>query len=620
MEFERKSYNKIKIIVFLLSFAFLGIIIISAISISISEERLVIKPRTFDDFFVAKKYYQRGEYSKAHKILLKEYTLSVDTKRQYDVALLYGKVLTDMKRYNEALDIFKSMTYSIYIDSEYYYSIADMYLKQLFYTDAIYYYEKSLEINSNYIPSLLALGAFYSDNSLKRLSKGYFERVVALDKNNDQALYSLGLIASDEGFNEVAYNILSELVKRGRSVYSDKAAVVLGDMYTSRGDTNSAIQMYLRSLKNNILQTESIERLVKIYENDEDNDGVKKVYEQVLSKDPKNQKALLALGGIYSKENNYKLAINYYNRLVKLQDDVNLREHIMLLANAYYEENMFKEASDNYKKIASSKVKDANYIVALSRLGDITYKQKQYNIALKYYQELYVTDDNNAIFIPRLGELELYYGNTARGISLLEEAVKRNIGKAFPSRTLAMYYENVGDNNNAIKYFLETLENYPSDRESVFRLGMLYYKIKDTTKASEYLLISATTKENNSLVLERAWANLASMAEENQDYINASIYYRELVSARTTVENIYLYADYQYRRLNYREALALYMRALEYNPNKKMFFNIYFSMAKTYHRLGNLKLSEEYYKKALEYEKGNMAAEDALKSLLSRNK
>ena len=133
--------------------------------------------------------------------------------------------------------------------------------------------------------------------------------------------------------------------------------------------------------------------------------------------------------------------------------------------------------------------KDDLYITALERLGDITYRKKSYFESLKYYQQIYVMETNNLIFMPRLGELELYFGNSDRGIRLLENSIKAEVGNAFPSRTLAIYYESIGNNNEAINYYNYTLSKYPKDRESIYRGGILYYKTKNYEKAKESLLI-----------------------------------------------------------------------------------------------------------------------------------
>lgn len=217
------------------------------------------------------------------------------------------------------------------------------------YDEALTSLETSLSINSNYIPSLLTLGRFYMERNLPRLAKGYYERVLSLEES-DEALFYVGLIALNEGFQSVAYDTLSKLVRRSKGEYADKAATILGDIYVISGDTDSAIEMYLKSLVNSDTKPDSIRRLVKIYEQVEDYDGIKKVYEQILEQNPNDIDTILALGELYEKENAYDRAIKYYLKLTKMKDYTNTYEAIGLLANSYYKGSMLKEAEANYKK------------------------------------------------------------------------------------------------------------------------------------------------------------------------------------------------------------------------------------------------------------------------------
>ncbi|MCZ9996341.1 hypothetical protein OFR22_13235 [Brachyspira hyodysenteriae] len=135
------------------------------------------------------------------------------------------------------------------------------------------------------------------ERDLPRLAKGYYERVLTLEEN-DEALFYVGLIALNEGFQSVAYDTLTKLVRRSKGEYAETAATILGDIYVISGDTDSAIEMYLKSLVNSDTKPDSIKRLVKIYEQVEDYDGIKKVYEQILEQNPNDVDTILALGEI----------------------------------------------------------------------------------------------------------------------------------------------------------------------------------------------------------------------------------------------------------------------------------------------------------------------------------
>lgn len=622
MAYKRKKlkiekYKNVQTIVFITSVAVLGIITVISLNIAINHGKITLNTKLKDEYALAIEAFNDKNYNKAKYILEREKSLSIDPKRQYDASILLGKVYNEIGDYEEAITLFNSLANSIYAGASIKHNIGISYMRKGVFDDAIENFEKALHIDSNYVPTLIMLGNFYMTRNLPRLAKGYYERVLSIE-DNDEAMLNLGIIALDEGFQSLAYNILNRLVKKSKSAYADKAASLLGDIYVISGDTDSAIEMYLKSLANSSVQQQSVKRLVDIYEKNEDYDGIKKIYQQILEQKPEDTEALLALGNIYEKEDLYDKSIIYYLKLTKVKDYTNMYETINLLANSYYKDSRLKEASANYKKLLATGKNDDIYKTALERLGDITYKQKYFASSLKYYQEFYNIETNNAIFMPRLGELELYYGNPDRGIKLLKDSIKDDIGKAFPSRTLAIYYENTGNTVEAINYYKLALSKYPNDRESIFRIGMIYYKIKEYNSAKDSLLISANDENNTVLVRERAWITLATMSEEIRAYNDALSCYRYLVELRPTVENYMVYGAFSYRRLQYSDAINAYKLALENKPPKRIIFDIYLALGKCYFRLNDLENAEINYRKALDYNRNDIQAQEGLRQVLTK--
>ncbi|MEI0564043.1 tetratricopeptide repeat protein [Brachyspira pulli] len=624
MAYKKTTYNRrlakyknLQMVVFILCIGALGFIAIISLNVAIMQGKVKLNSQVVDEYTLAKEYYKNKDYNKAKSILKKEIETTIDPRKQYEANILLGQIYNETGDYDSAIKVFNTMTNSLYLDEKLKHNLGISYLEKEMYDEALISLENSLAINTNYIPSLLTLGRFYMERDLPRLAKGYYERVLALE-DNDEALFYVGLIALNEGFQSVAYDTLSKLVRRSKSEYADKAATILGDIYVISGDTDSAIEMYLKSLVNSDTKPDSVRRLVKIYEQVEDYDGIKKVYEQILEQNPNDVDTILALGELYEKENAYDRAIKYYLRLVRMKDYTNTYEATGLLANAYYKGSMLKEAEANYKKIIMANNKDDLYKTALERLGDITYRQKDFLPSLKYYQEIYKLETNNTIFMPRLGELELYYGNSDKGIKLLKDSIEADVGNAFPSRTLAIYYEGIGNNNEALNYYNYTLSKYPKDRESIYRAGMLYYKTKEYEKSKESLLIAANDENNTMLVRENAWITLATMMEEIRSYNDASTYYRQLVEMSPTVENYILYGAYSYRRLQYNDAIYAYNEALNSATSKKDMFDINLALGKCYYRMNELDNAEESYRNALGYNGNDSQAKDGLRQVLTK--
>ncbi len=77
-------------------------------------------------------------------------------------------------------------------------------------------------------------------------------------------------------------------------------------------------------------------------------DESRKIYEDVLAKDPENRYALEAMGYLYREENDPKMAAEYFNRLAKAYPD----DYIPYLAlgDLYTQTREFQLADDNYQK------------------------------------------------------------------------------------------------------------------------------------------------------------------------------------------------------------------------------------------------------------------------------
>lgn len=607
-----------KPLILIITLSLLGIISVVSLAIAISYGKITLDNSNKDKYTLATDEFNKKNYKKAERLLYQYRSLSLDLKKKYDAALLLGRIYTETESYNEAIDMFNTITNSVYKDSELLYYVGESYYKNNMIDVAIETFENLLSVNPNHIPTLLRLGSFYMNNGTPILAKGYYTSVAELEESYEASL-NLAIIALEEGLTNYAYSILNELMLKEKNEYTDKAAVILGDIYIRDGDTVSATEMYLKSLSSNTANEEFIKRLISIYEKTKNYDGIEYVYKQILEKDPYNYKAIMALGDLYYSQNDYNNAILYYKELYKLKENPYINETIFYIANAYYENRNLKDAYKYYKKIIDINEKDPIYIESLEKIAAIAYTQKAFNLSLKYYKELVLLEKNNAIFLPRLGELELYYGNEEKGIALLTESINMSTAKAFPTRTLAIYYEGEGNTLSAIKYYTETLSKYPSDRETIFRLGNIYYKIREYEKSISLLLISATDDKNTILIREHALKTLAVASEAIRKYEHALLYYSEMIKLNPTVENYNLYASYAFRRLKYKDAIEKYEKALSINTKKEIRHDLHLGIAKSYLRLEDFMNAEYNFRRALEYKKGSVQATDGLRQVRLKN-
>ena len=94
---------------------------------------------------------------------------------------------------------------------------------------------------------------------------------------------------------------------------------------------------------NNIEKAEELFRNYKL-------DESREIIDDILESDPNNLKALIILGKIHSRSQNYGEAMNFFNRVLELDTDnqdaivgIKLIKNILQLANNYYYENPYTD-------------------------------------------------------------------------------------------------------------------------------------------------------------------------------------------------------------------------------------------------------------------------------------
>lgn len=88
------------------------------------------------------------------------------------------------------------------------------------------------------------------------------------------------------------------------------------------------------------------EELFRNYKLDES----REILDKILESDSKNIQALVLLGKIHSRAQNYGESMNFFNKALELQDDnqdaivgLKLIKNILQLANNYYYENPYTD-------------------------------------------------------------------------------------------------------------------------------------------------------------------------------------------------------------------------------------------------------------------------------------
>ncbi len=167
------------------------------------------------------------------------------------------------------------------------------------------------------------------------------------------------------------------------------------------------------------------------------------------------------------------------------------------------------------------------------------------------------------------------------------------------SKVLAMYYNNKGADaflrksyDEAYAYFKASAITSPNFDDVWVNLGYLYKVRGDLNAAQETYKHALSINDNN----YTGWENLAILLEGIGEKRAAQDI--KLKVERKRFENPYYHlmlGDQEFNQGNWRDAIKYYQKAIKLDDRPHEF---YFGLAKTYYKLGDIKRSTEYLRRA----------------------
>lgn len=283
------------------------------------------------------------------------------------------------------------------------------------------------------------------------------------------------------------------------------------------------------------------------------------IIEKIISQDPDISNAYFTLGNIYFRLGQYDRAIENFQRVLALKpDDVFAAINI---ANSHLRTGRAGEAEKFLLEFIHKAFPDSQIYFLL---GNIKFFEKNYDEAIKYYQECLKLNPDSASAYNALGAVYFERGEIEKAEENLLQALKLNPELTNANYNLAQVYEARGRLDKAIEAYEEELKHNPNHFKAAFNLARIY-RLKNDDKKEESLL--------------RLCLNI------EPDF---------------PLTYFYLARIYLNRQENLEEAISLVRRGLELKPESKDRALGYFLLADIYNRLGDNVLSLEYARKGQE--------------------
>ena len=276
------------------------------------------------------------------------------------------------------------------------------------YDQAIDLFQHCYALDSTNANVLVELGTFYNVLQEKNKALDFFRRSVTLDPDNYYYNMMLAGLSKELGLKQQVIDIYQHLSQ----LYPDKLDVrfELANAFAETGELKEAIAT-LNDLEKNTGINEMIAlnkfRLYSMMDQKEQAFGE---ISQIIEKNPSEPRYLILMGDLYLEDNQYKEALNYYERAKGIDpDDPAL---ILSMVNYYERRNDKQAAQTELQKAVTNSLMDVEVkLQLLTRyLSILQQSQQDMKQVNSLFETLFEQHPNNS-------QLNMIYGN----VLLLQE-------------------------------------------------------------------------------------------------------------------------------------------------------------------------------------------------------
>ncbi|HRZ27069.1 MAG TPA: tetratricopeptide repeat protein [Spirochaetota bacterium] len=468
-------------------------------------------------------YRHNKEYDQAIESAKKSISLRGN---DVNTRLLLGNIYFEMNRYEDAINQYRRALDIEPDNPSVLYNLGAALMKQGDELSALEYFKKagaSDRIGEIAYKAYSRLGVVYTERRVWDLAEKYLKLAVSLRPHDPVGHYNLGIAylrqnRNDEALKEfvqsedltrddqvmleslgeaflsmkeydhslTAYNKILETSKRNVRILSR-----IGEIYYEKGELDLALEAY-RKITMVEPATENARvayiNMGNIFDDTQQYDAAIEAYQKALSISDRDDGAYYNLGIAYKHADKPDLAIDSWRRAAELND--NSPKAPMALADYYYEKKLYDLAEKEYQRILQKwpAIQEAHF-----KMATIYYKRDELEFALKAYARVIEINDKNDL------------------------ARKALINSAVIVSKRATDEEGI---NKARDMITKALLIKPGDAETLFSLGIIYFKQEMYDRAIETFYQALKGSREPSLVAE-AYNNIGKSYYQKKMYKKA---------------------------------------------------------------------------------------------------
>lgn len=448
---------------------------------------------------------------------------------------------------------------------------------------------------------LNALKEYNSGNYTQ--AKGDFQKLAAIDPQNDAAYYYLANIAlrTDDLPSGELYLKKGIEIDSSNFWYRD----MLGQVYIKANKIKEAISVYEGLLRMHPKKSALHYTLVNLYLGSQQTEEAKGILEKIEASQGKSEAVAMTWFNIYRMEQNWEKALNYLvefdrefqsPRIQCVIGDMYADRYKDTLAIHYYNKalELDRQCAPAMYGRAEVHRMNGNYPLFFADINPfLANPQIDSKMKIEYLKQLFQIPN----FIKRY---RLQLDNAMEGIALAHPADTTS------NMFLAAYYGEIGDNAKCKEFLRKNYTLYPDKFSTLFQWVLALYQLKEWEN-----LEAATTEALEKYPHHPDLVQLRGIARFQMKQTDKAIEsYRELeeisLKNRDTVSLISAYSilgDLHYEKKESKTAFSYYRKVLKLNPNETGALNNYAYYLALEGK--NLKQAYQMSKKTVEAEPDN---------------
>lgn len=273
----------------------------------------------------------------------------------------------------------------------------------------------------------------------------FYEKAIELDSNYTYAYNGLGIAYSKAGNENRAIQVYEKAIELNPNlafVYSN-----LGNSYSAVGEIDKAIQTYERAIQVDPRYVLSYYNYGNVYLKTGENDKAIQLYKKTIELDPDYVLAYINMGEAYEGKGDNASAITVLEKATELNPRSSLA--YVNLGDAYFETDLDK-AIPLYQKAIELNPRSPE---AYNNLGHAYNKKGECDTAIPLLKKAIALEPKTSAPYTNLGTSYAKKGNTDQAILLYMKAIELNPKDADAYRDLGILYGRQGDRLRQVEYY-----------------------------------------------------------------------------------------------------------------------------------------------------------------------